>query len=399
MIFPIEKKETTNDRPAKAKTRRLRALDGTPAIKSVERIRSRYQALAPVMDERMARLWAAAEAKALGRGGTAAVAKATGILGKRILAGKRDLAEAKHTPLEFAPGPRRIRRPGGGRKPLEKRDPGLFGALDALIDPAPARGDWSPLRWTCKSTRQLAAELSSLGHPVGATKVRKVLLELGYSLRGSRQGRDAPQRPGRQVQFEEINRLATAFHAEDQPVIWVEARRKRGGALELANDDSDGDERDDGWVDAGIDRETAALMVESIQQWWRRMGKSIYPSAKRLLVIADTVGKSETPGRFWKTELQRLADDIGFSVRFCHYPPGTTKWHKVEHRLVCNMTESRRGQPLESAERAVNLIAPTAVSSPSEPGSDGVARRPSEMTERLCKEWNYGVEPTIVRRA
>ncbi|HEY3593078.1 MAG TPA: ISAzo13 family transposase [Polyangiaceae bacterium] len=396
MTFPIEKKETTTlEIPGvrTAKNDRLHAVDDAPLSKNVERIRQRYEALAPVMDERMARLWAAAEAKAIGRGGTAAVAKATGILGKRILAGKRDLVEVKHSPTPLPPGPRRIRRPGGGRKSLEKRDPLLFSALLALVDPAPD-GGFSPLRWTCRSTRQLAAELSSRGHPVGATKVRKMLLELGYSLRGSRQGRDAPQRPGRHSQFAEINRLATAFHSADQPVIWLETRRKRTGEAIAA--DLEGDQGD-GWADVGIEQDTADLASEAIRQWWRRMGRSMYPGATELMIVADAAGKEDAPARYWKQELQRLADDAGVSIRFCHYPPGTTKWHKIEHRLHCHMTESRRGQAVESAERIVNLVAPTAVASV-DPGTTRLAFDDKSIDgDPLCKGWNYALEPSSPR--
>jgi hypothetical protein len=425
MTFPIEKKQTRKfDTPAtQATTNRLLAVDVVPVLDSVERIRSRYEALAPVMDERMARLWAAAEAKALGRGGTAAVAKATGILGKRILAGKRDLVEVKQTPPPRPSEPRRIRRPGGGRKALEKRDPELVGALEALVDP-PTEGQVSPLRWTCKSTRQIAHELTAQGHPVGATKVRKVLLDLGYRLRGSRQGREAPHRPVRHAQFDQINRLAYAFHAEEQPVVWVEARRRElsfelapSGRNTRANDGPHlapafpfaGDKSakavhasvhpvslDEGWMSVGVDRDTAEFVAESLQQWWRRMGLGVYPNATELLVIADAAGRGETPGRFWKIELQRLADETGIAVHFCHCPPGTTKWHKIEHQLVCQMTECRRGCPIEIVERVVSLIAPTA-SAAARAGES----RPDDSLDRdtLSTEWSYRLEPKEARRA
>jgi hypothetical protein len=343
-------------------------------------------------------------------------------LGKRILAGKRDLVEVKLGPPTRPSEMRRIRRPGGGRKALEKRDPDLFGALEALVDPGGGAAP-CPLRWTCKSTRQLAHELTRQGHPVGATKVRKVLIEMGYSLRGSRQGREAPHRPLRHAQFDQISRLAQAFHAEEQPVVWVEARRRvlafelapNGGEAHanddhrLASDDTfDGGKRakaihasvhpvfrDEGWMSVGIDRDTAEFVVESIQQWWSRMGRGVYPHATELLVVADAAGRGETPGRFWKLELQRLADETGIAVHFCHFPPGTTKWHKIEHQLLCHMTERRRGKPIESVERAVSLIAPTPRAMAAGGGAgrdDSLDRSPSSP------DWSYRVEPSEARR-
>jgi hypothetical protein len=398
-------------------------------MSKVERIRLKYEALAPVMDERMERLWAAAEAMALGRGGTAAVAKATGILGKRILAGRRDLMEFKENPPARPAATRRTRRPGGGRKALETHDPGLISALEALIDPI-ARGDFhSPLRWTCKSVRRLAADLTASAHPVGATKVRKVLSELGYSLRGNRKAPEGPEQGAWAAQFEYINAQASAFQARRQPVIWVQTKRKaiveragngthvaesngaaeqarpfngkavkqlRGEVYELFHDE-------DGWVNAGIDEETAEFAVESIQRWWRRVGKLAYPEAADLLLTADMTRGPRA--RVWKLDLQRLANQTGLRLHVCHCPPGTSKWNKVEHRLYCHMSENSRDRRLESVEAVVSLIG-GASSEFSLGDHDGLDDDASMLDDHqrapifvraapAWGDWNYRIDPNV----
>jgi len=353
----------------------------------VDQVRSKFEALAPMMDERMTRLWAAAEAEALGRGGTAAVTKATGILGKRIRAGMVDLAALRATPPTEQPQEQRIRQAGAGRKPLEEHNPELLKALDALIDPV-TRGDpMSPLRWTCKSTRNLAKELTAQGHSVGHTKVAELLSEAGYSLQGNRKVREGTQHPDRNAQFETINRKVKKFQADGQPVISVDTKKKElvgdfknvgrewqptGEPVPVRVHDFLDKElgkaipygvydllRNEGWVNVGVDHDTAEFAVESIRRWWNCMGKTAYPTATKLLVTADGGGSNGSRTRLWKVALQRLADDTGLSIQVCHYPPGTSKWNKIEHKMFCHITQNWRGRPLESLEAVVKLIGST----------------------------------------
>ena len=355
-------------------------------MEHVDRLQKLYEALSPVMDERVTRLWAAAEAEAIGRGGVTAVTLATGILHKRIVAGKRELEELRTNPPQaLASG--RTRRPGAGRKPLEVHDPGLVKALEALIDPV-TRGDpMSPLRWTCKSTHRLAAELTKSGHPVSATKVCLLLAELGYSLQSNRKTREGNQHPERDAQFEHINRQAKAFQRRGLPVISVDTKKK-----ELLGDFKNGGRewqpegkpepvrvhdfidkelgkavpygvydvmRNDGWVSVGNNHDTAEFAVESIRRWWLRMGRQAYPAAKELLITADGGGSNGARTRLWKAELQKLSDETGLDIQVAHYPPGTSKWNKIEHRMFCHITQNWRGRPLSSLETVVNLIAAT----------------------------------------
>ena len=350
-------------------------------------IRSRYEGLAPVMDERVTRLWAACEAKALGRGGIAAVTEATGILGKRIWSGMRELKEMGRHPPKESPRHQRVRRPGAGRKPLTEKDPTLVRDLDGLVEPV-TRGDpESPLRWTCKSVRKLADELRAMGHQVGPQKVSELLHDMDYSLQGTRKTREGSAHPDRNEQFEHINAQARTFLRAGEPVISVDTKKK-----ELVGDFANagkewrpaGDPepvrvhdfidkqlgkaipygvydigRNEGWVNVGIDHDTAEFAVESIRRWWRRMGRRVYPDASRLLLTADGGGSNGYRTRLWKLELQRFADESGLDVTVAHYPPGTSKWNKIEHRMFCHITQNWRGRPLESVETVVSLIGNT----------------------------------------
>jgi hypothetical protein len=339
------------------------------------------------MDERVTRLWAACEAKALGRGGIAAVTEATGILGKRIWSGMRELKEiGRHPPTE-PPRQQRVRRPGAGRKPLTEKDPTLVTDLDGLVEPV-TRGDpESPLRWTCKSVRKLADELRAMGHQVGPQKVSELLHDMDYSLQGTRKTREGSAHPDRNEQFEHINAQARTFLRVGEPVISVDTKKK-----ELVGDFANagkewrpaGDPepvrvhdfidkqlgkaipygvydigRNEGWVNVGIDHDTAEFAVESIRRWWRRMGRRVYPDASRLLLTADGGGSNGYRTRLWKLELQRFADESGLDVTVAHYPPGTSKWNKIEHRMFCHITQNWRGRPLESVETVVSLIGNT----------------------------------------
>ena len=353
----------------------------------IDEIRSRYEDMAPVMDERVTRLWAAGEAKSLGRGGIAAVTEATGILGKRIRYGIRDLAEMQRSPPGESPRQQRVRRPGAGRKLLTETDSTLVPDLESLIDPS-TRGDpESPLRWTCKSVRKLAEELRAKGHEISGQKVSELLHELGYSLQGTRKTREGSGHPDRNAQFEHINAEAKAFQRACEPVVSVDTKKKelvgdfanRGKEWQPAGepvavrvhdfiDKKLGKAvpygiydvaRNEGWVNVGIDHDTSEFAVESLRRWWRRMGRRAYPNATRLLVTADGGGSNGYRTRLWKRELQRFVDESGLRVTVAHYPPGTSKWNKIEHRMFCHITQNWRGRPLESVETIVSLIGST----------------------------------------
>lgn len=400
-----------------------------------DQIRMKYELLGPVMDERMTRLWAASEARALGHGGVAAVTRATGILGKRIIAGKRDLEELEDAPPEEPPRAQRIRQRGGGRKRLEEHEPDLVTALETLIAPE-TRGDpESPLRWTTKSTAKLADELTAQGYSVSSSKVRLMLKELGYSLQGNQKTREGSAHPDRNAQFEHINRKAKKFQSDGHPVISVDTKKK-----ELIGDFKNGGRewqpkgepvpvrvhdfidkelgkavpygvydvlRNEGWVNVGISHDTAEFSVESIRRWWKQMGRCAYRDATDLLITADSGGSNSARTRLWKTELQQLADEIGLRIHVCHYPPGTSKWNKIEHRMFCHITQNWRGRPLDSVETVVNLIGSTTTSGGLRirAGLDlndyekGIKVTDDELDEvnlrrsRVHGQWNYIVEP------
>lgn len=356
----------------------------------VDRIRMKYEALRLVMDERMTRLWAAAEAKALGYGGVAAVTKATGILAKRIIAGKRDLIELEDSPPTEPARMQRVRRAGAGRKSLESHNPELVSALEALIDPL-TRGDpESALRWTIKSTRKLATELTRQGHRVGASTVGTLLKQLGYSLQATRKTREGTQHPDRNAQFEFLNRKVKKFQKSGQPVVSVDTKKKElvgdftragrewqpeGEPVPVRVHDFIDKElgkavpygvydtlRNEGWVSVGVNYDTAEFAVESIRRWWRQMGRRAYPNATEILITADAGGSNGPRVRLWKTALQKLADETGLNINVCHYPPGTSKWNKIEHRMFCHITQNWRGRPLESIEAVISLIGSTTTS-------------------------------------
>jgi Rhodopirellula transposase DDE domain len=354
----------------------------------LERIRRKFQSLEPILDERSRRQWAATEANELGYGGVSAVADATGLARDTIRAGVRELAYRRQHPDEWPrPG---VRRPGGGRKRLTESDPALTAALESLVEPL-TRGDpESPLRWTCKSTRQLAHELTGQGHAVGYRTVAWLLHEAGYSLQANRKTREGHQSPHRNAQFEYINAQAQRFQKARQPVISVDTKKK-----ELVGDFKNGGREwrpegepekvrvhdfvdpklgkaipygvydvthNQGWVNVGIDHDTAYFAAGSIRRWWQEMGAARFPRAERLLITADGGGSNSHRTRLWKVALQALADDIGLSLTVCHFPPGTSKWNKVEHRLFCFITNNWRGRPLVSHQAIVNLIASTTTS-------------------------------------
>jgi hypothetical protein len=342
-------------------------------------IRTKFTALRPVMDERLTRLWAGAEADALGDGGIAMVERATGLSRTTIRAG-RDELRAGVTPDEVV----LVRRAGGGRPRLEETTPGLVEALETLVDPV-TRGDpESPLRWTAKSTRTLATELTAQGYPVSPQKVGQLLATSGYSLQAAQKTIEGSSHPDRNEQFEFINDRVDGFHGRGAPVISVDTKKKElVGAFKNAGrewqpsgepvpvrvhdfvDDTLGKVipygvydvgRNTGWVNVGVDHDTPAFAVESIARWWRYMGKQTYPDAHELLITADAGGSNSARSRLWKMELQHLADRTGLAISVSHFPPGTSKWNKIEHRLFCHITENWRGRPLLDHETVVQLI-------------------------------------------
>jgi hypothetical protein len=351
---------------------------------AVARIRRKYRALKPELDERRRRQWAAAEARELGWGGVTIVAQATGLSRTTINAGKSELTRpAKRRASEAT----RVRRSGGGRRPLTETDPDLLAALESLIEPA-TRGDpESPLRWTCKSIRNLAAELTREKHPVGAVTVAKLLRQAGYSLQANRKTREGASHPDRNAQFEYINASVQRFLKRGQPAVSVDAKKKenigdfKNGGREWFPQGSPEEVRvydflikslgkaalygvydllqNEGWVSVGIDHDTAQFAVNSIRRWWHEMGQERFPRARELLITADGGGSNSHRSRLWKVSLQELADELEIPLFVCHFPPGTSKWNKIEHRLFSFITKNWRARPLKSLEVIVNLIAKT----------------------------------------
>jgi hypothetical protein len=336
-----------------------------------------------MMNEKLRRRWAACEALALGRGGLSAVSKATGISRTTI---HRAIHEVQHDLPEFVLelAPERVRRPGGGRQPLAFADETLVSDLETLVE-ATTRGDpMCPLLWTCKSTRKLAEELRQEGHTVSHLTVDRLLVQMGYSLQANRKTREGGGHPDRDAQFRHISEQVQAFQRHGQPVISVDAKRRelvgdfqnpgrewRPQGLPMpvrVYDFRDPDKgiaipygvydltRNEGWVSVGIDHDTARFATASIECWWRRMGRGAYADAKRLLITADGGGSNGTRNRLWKWSLQQLADTLGLEISVCHFPPGTSKWNKIEHRMFCHITENWRGRPLVSRAVVVNLI-------------------------------------------
>jgi transposase len=347
----------------------------------VQWIASKFQGLADDLSERGRRRWAAVEAVSLGRGGISAVSAATGLAQTTIRRGIKELRSGETTPAG------RQRRPGGGRKKAETKTPGLTAALERLVEPE-SRGDpISPLRWTCKSTRQLAQVLTAQGYAVGPTTVRQLLKQAGYSLQANRKTREGQSHPDRDAQFRHINARVKAQQRRGQPAISVDTKKKetlgnlknpgqtwrpKGQPREVDTHDFPDPrkgkavpygvydlERNEAWVSVGISSDTAEFAVAAIRRWWKRLGRRRYRQVKRLLITADSGGSNSARSRLWKVELQKLCDELGIEIEVCHFPPGTSKWNKIEHRLFCHVTRNWRGQPLETYEIVVNLIGST----------------------------------------
>ena len=350
-------------------------------------IQIKFQTLSGRMDEATLRLWAATEARSLGRGGVSLVAKAIGMSRTTIHAG---LAEMKAEAPAGGPAHDarlRSRVAGGGRKRLADKDASLLHDLDALVEPV-SRGDpMSPLRWTCKSTYRLAEELKRQGHTVCQRTICDLLGHLGFSLQSTRKTREGRQHADRDAQFGHIARAVADYQTTGDPVISVDTKKKeligdfKNAGQEWQPKGAPDEVRvhdfidpalgkvapygvydvtaNTGWVNVGIDHDTAEFAVESIRRWWREMGAEVYPRARRLLITADCGGSNGNRVRLWRRELQKLADELQVTVQVCHLPPGTSKWNKIEHSMFCHITANWRGRPLVSRQVVVNLIGNT----------------------------------------
>jgi len=381
------------------------------------------------LTERSRRLWAAAEAQALGYGGVAVVAAATGISRSTIMRGLKEPSRGPRMPTG------RVRRPGGGRKPATAVDPELKAALEALVDPV-SRGDpESPLRWTCKSTRRLAQELDREAHPASEWLVRQLLHDLGYSLQANRKTAEGTRHPDRDAQFRHINAAVARQLRRGRPAISVDTKKKelvgnfknggrtwrphgtpepvrvhdfldptKGKAIPYGVYDLG---LNQGWVSVGVDHDTAAFAVNTIRRWWREMGGTAYPETPALLIVADSGGSNGTRTRLWKWELQRLADATGLTIHVSHLPPGTSKWNKIEHRLFSFISQNWRGRPLLTHATVVQLIAHTRTAAgltvrcmldrrryPSEVKvTDDQMERIRLRPHRFHGDWNYSIQP------
>ena len=398
---------------------------------TIQRIEAKYRSLSVLMDERMRRQWAASEATAYGWGGIRAVAHATGLSPTTIRKAQAELSERASQPE--LPVRSKLRHSGAGRKRKTDLDPELVQALEQLVDPV-TRGDpESPLRWTCKSTRVLWRELTSQGHPVSDSTVRRLLHAADYSLQGNRKTLEGASHPDRNAQFEHINTQVQAFQNRGQPVISVDTKKKElvgdfknggkewqpqgkpekvrvhdfvdkelGKAIPYGVYDITGNQ---GWVSVGIDHDTARFAAQAIGRWWRKMGSDRYPAAKELMITADGGGSNGSRCRLWKVALQDLAVELGIPIEVCHFPPGTSKWNKIEHRMFCHITQNWRGRPLVSHEVIVSLIASAATTQGLKVQAEldratyptGIKVSDEELARVILKpaefhgEWNYTI--------
>jgi hypothetical protein len=396
---------------------------------------AKFEAVLPYLDERQRRLVLAAEARSLGYGGVSLVARAAGVSRVTVTAGMGELEAG----LDPVPG--RARRPGGGRKALTETNSGLLDALDALVEPE-TRGDpMARLRWTTKSTRNLAEELTRQGHEISHHSVGRLLTgSLGYSLQGNAKTVEGKQHPDRDGQFRYLNDQVTAALRAGEPVVSVDAKKKEligeyanaGRAWRPAGDprrvdvhDFPGEAgkavpygvydlgADAGWVSVGSDGDTAQFAVETLRRWWATVGAAAYPGATTLLITADAGGSNGYRLRLWKKELAALAEETGLAITVCHMPPGTSKWNRIEHRLFSHISMNWAGQPLTSHETAVNLIAGTTtrtgltVHAERDTGTypRGIKIPDREMKTLIAQyltphewhgEWNYTITPTNI---
>jgi hypothetical protein len=388
------------------------------------------------MDEKVRRHWAATEATALGWGGVSAVAEATGLSRNTIMAGAKEIEQGLRIP-ERLKEPPRIRITGGGRKPLKETDRRLQRDLEKILDFS-TRGDpQSPLKWTSKSSHRLGEELRRKGHQVSDRTVINLLHQMKYSLQGNRKTKEGTDHPDRDEQFKYINRKVLSFQKRRQPVISVDTKKKeligdfkqpgrqwrpKGDPIKVRVHDFEDPELgkgipygvydltcNEGWVSVGIDHDTAQFAVETIRRWWYEMGRLVYPQATELLVTADAGGSNSSRSRLWKVELQALADELGLQISVCHFPPGTSKWNKIEHRMFCHITKNWSGTPLVSQAVIVNLIGNTKTEAglrikagldrKSYPTGIKVADKEfaaiNLKKDKFHGEWNYSIPPKL----
>ena len=391
-------------------------------------IRYDYEVLRPSLNERGRRLFAAAQARALGYGGVAAVARATGIAPSTIGRGLKELAAGA-----VAGG--RARRRGGGRKKLIDRDASLLSDLLWLVEPATLGDPERPLKWVSKSHAKLAAALQAMGHAVSPQSVGRLLQRIGYSRQGNAKAEEGRQHPDRDAQFEHINSRVLEFQAARRPVISVDTKKKElignfknagtdyrpQGSPQRVNVHDFEDKTlgkaipygiydltdNSGWVSVGITHDTAQFAVNAIRRWLEKMGRARYPSADRLMITADSGGSNGARVRLWKIELQKLADETGLTLTVCHYPPGTSKWNKIEHRLFCHISQNWRARPLTSRAAVVELIAATTTKTGLKIACEldttcyvkGIKIKKAQMRalaitgDSFHQEWNYTISP------
>jgi Rhodopirellula transposase DDE domain len=401
---------------------------------AIPTVRRKYHTLSKIMDERVLRLWAASEALALGWGGITAVAEATGLSQSTIQAGLAECRSPQADP-EALDHERHVRSPGAGRKRLTQEDRTLLKDLETLVNPS-TRGDpQSLLLWTCKGTRKLAETLVGQGHRVSHQTVARLLQAMGYNLQVNRKTREGASHPDRDAQFQYIAKQVRSFQRRGQPVVSVDTKKKelvgdfknpgrewqpKGTPEEVRCKDFIDkalgkvapygvydQTLNEGWVSVGIDHDTARFAAETLRRWWFKMGRAVYPRATDLLVTADGGGSNGSRSRLWKLALQGVADEIGLRLAVCHFPPGTSKWNKIEHRMFCHITENWRGRPLVSRSVVVNLIGNTRTRAGLRINAEldtnsyptGVKVTDEELaTVRIKKakfhgEWNYTISP------
>lgn len=402
----------------------------------IKQIRKKYEALKSVFDERSRRQWAAAEAEQYGRGGLAWVCEATGMSHNTVKKGATEIG-TKRNKRNTGTENKRIRREGGGRKKLTDKNADLADDLRRLVDPA-TRGDpLSPLRWTNKSTYTLANELRNEGYTISAESVGTLLKEQGYRLQTNRKTKEGKQHPDRNAQFEYINEVSLRFMRQRQPVISVDTKKKElvgnyantgrewapkgkplevevhdfinaklGKAIPYGVYDVKGNE---GWVSVGIDHDTAEFAGEAIWRWWQKMGSGRYPKARKLLITADGGGSNASRSRLWKAAIQKLSDRLDFPVHVCHFPPGTSKWNKIEHKMFSFITQNWRGHPLVSHEVIINLIAHTVtetglkIKAELDKGKYNTGQKISDdgfmkiklKAAKFHGDWNYSISPSF----
>jgi hypothetical protein len=401
-------------------------------------LKAKYRSLKPIMDERMRRRWAASEARAYGWGGVRAVSTVTGMSPSTIRKGITELAEQERNPKAKVTA--RLRRVGGGRKRRTEADPQLQESLEKLVEPL-TRGDpESPLRWTCRSTTNLSLALKEQGHVASPKTVGRLLNAAGYSLQGNRKTKEGSSHPDRNTQFEYINEFVGQLQERGQPVISVDTKKKeligefKNGGREWRRAGKPDEVKvhdfmepelgkaipygvydlseNQGWVSVGIDHDTARFATAAIGRWWKKMGSKRYPNARELLITADGGGSNSSRCHLWKVALHDLAVQLGIPIHVCHFPPGTSKWNKIEHRMFCHITQNWRGQPLISHEVIVKLIANTTTRSGLKIRAEldsarypaGIKVTDDELAAVNIRradfhgEWNYTLKPTYKRK-